>query len=43
MIRQFDGISPNITESGYVDPDAVIIGDVVMGGDGSVWPLCARR
>ena len=43
MIRKFEGISPTIAESSYIDPSAVIIGDVVIGENSSVWPLCVIR
>ncbi len=43
MIRDFEGISPTIAESSYIDPSAVIIGDVVIGDNSSVWPLCVIR
>ena len=43
MIRNFEGISPTIAESSYIDPSAVIIGDVVIGSNSSVWPLCVIR
>ena len=43
MIREFEGISPTIAESSYIDPSAVIIGDVVIGENCSVWPLSVIR
>ncbi len=43
MIRNFEGISPTIAESSYIDSSAVIIGDVVIGANSSVWPLCVIR
>ena len=43
MIRSFKGISPSIGEGSYVDDSAVVIGDVVIGEDCSVWPLTAIR
>ena len=43
MIRDFEGISPTIANSSYIDPAAVIIGDVVIGANSSVWPLCVVR
>ncbi len=43
MIRKFEGISPTIAESSYIDPSAVVIGDVVIGDNSSVWPLCVIR
>ena len=34
---------PKIAASAYVDESAVVIGDVVIGEDSSIWPLCAVR
>lgn len=38
MIRPYKGRLPQIAPSAYVDPDAVVIGDVTIGDDASVWP-----
>jgi carbonic anhydrase/acetyltransferase-like protein (isoleucine patch superfamily) len=38
MIRSYRGRTPQIPASAYIDPDAVIIGDVTMGELSSVWP-----
>jgi carbonic anhydrase/acetyltransferase-like protein (isoleucine patch superfamily) len=38
MIRSYRGRTPQIPASAYVDPDAVIIGDVTIGEHSSVWP-----
>lgn len=37
-IRRFENHSPTIAPSAYIDPAAVVIGDVVIGEDASVWP-----
>ncbi len=42
-IRSFQGISPNIANNAYIDADAVVIGDVTIGADSSVWPTVAIR
>jgi gamma-carbonic anhydrase len=42
-IRPYRGKRPQIAASAYVDPASVIIGDVVIGDDSSVWPLCVVR
>ncbi len=42
-IRSFQGISPKISDSAYIDEDAVVIGDVTIGADSSVWPTVAIR
>jgi gamma-carbonic anhydrase len=42
-IRAYRGKFPRIASSAYIDPSAVIIGDVVIGQDASVWPMCVVR
>ena len=42
-IRPYKGKRPRIAESAYIDPAAVIIGDVVIGEDSSVWPCSVVR
>jgi len=42
-IRPYQGKSPTIASSAYVDSASVIIGNVVIGEDSSVWPLCVVR
>lgn len=43
MIRSFDGVEPDIHESAYVDPAAVVIGDVTIEAEASVWPNVTVR
>lgn len=43
MIRSFQGTKPEVAESAYVDPTAVIIGDVRIESDASVWPNAVLR
>lgn len=43
MIRQFQGIDPTLSHGAFVDESAVVIGDVVLGEDSSVWPMCVVR
>jgi carbonic anhydrase/acetyltransferase-like protein (isoleucine patch superfamily) len=38
MIRPYQGRMPQIAPSAYVDPAAVVIGDVTIGEDASIWP-----
>src|ERR1700719_1719735 len=38
MIRSYRGRTPQIAASAYIDPDAVVIGDVTIGEHSSVWP-----
>ena len=42
-IRPYHGKCPEIAASAYIDPAAVIIGDVVIGADSSVWPCTVVR
>jgi carbonic anhydrase/acetyltransferase-like protein (isoleucine patch superfamily) len=43
LIRSFRGRKPQIAASAYVDPQAVVIGDVTIGADSSVWPCVVIR
>lgn len=43
MIRSFDGVTPTVADSAYVDEQAVVIGDVTVGEDASVWPGAVLR
>jgi len=43
MIRTFRGIAPRIAASAYVDPSAVVIGDVEIGEHTSLWPCVTAR
>ena len=42
-IRSHDGMTPSLGERVMIDPSAVVLGDLVMGDDVSVWPQCAIR
>jgi carbonic anhydrase/acetyltransferase-like protein (isoleucine patch superfamily) len=42
-IRSFQGIHPQIANSAYIDQDAVVIGDVTIGEDSSIWPTVVVR
>ena len=42
-IRSFQGMTPQLGERVFVDPSAVVLGDVVLGDDVSVWPLTVIR
>lgn len=42
-IRPHNNITPNIAPSVFVDPSAIIIGDVSIGSDSSVWPTTVIR
>jgi len=43
MIRPFQGTHPRIARSAWVDPTAVVIGDVTIGERSSVWPNSVLR
>ena len=43
MIRPFRGILPTLGARAYVDESAIVIGDVVIGEDASVWPGAVIR
>jgi carbonic anhydrase/acetyltransferase-like protein (isoleucine patch superfamily) len=42
-IRGYQGIEPRIAASAYVDASAMVIGDVTIGEDASLWPLVVAR
>ncbi|PRY58840.1 carbonic anhydrase/acetyltransferase-like protein (isoleucine patch superfamily) [Vreelandella songnenensis] len=42
-LRSFKGHSPRLGERVYIDPASVVIGDVVLGDDCSVWPMTVIR
>jgi len=43
LIRSYRGRTPQIAASAYVDEAAVLIGDVAIGEDASVWPCVVLR
>jgi carbonic anhydrase/acetyltransferase-like protein (isoleucine patch superfamily) len=42
-LRPYRGRLPQLAARVYVDPAAVVIGDVVLGEDSSVWPCAVVR
>ena len=42
-LRSYKSIFPTIGLRTYVDPSSVLIGDIRIGDDSSVWPLVAAR
>src|SRR5580704_16131146 len=42
-IRPYQGKLPKIAKSAYIDPAAIVIGDVKIGEDSSIWPLTVVR
>lgn len=43
MLRPYKNVLPKIAGKTYIDDSAVVIGDVEIGEDSSVWPLCVIR
>lgn len=42
-IRTLQGKTPNIADSAFVDESAIVIGDVTIGEDSSIWPMTVVR
>lgn len=42
-VRTYQGLTPEIHESAFIDETALIIGDVHIGADASVWPKVVVR
>lgn len=42
-IRSYQGLIPKLGERVFVDPAAVVLGDVELGDDASVWPMAVVR
>ncbi len=42
-IRRYKGILPNIGSQTYIDDSAVLVGDININNDVSIWPLVAAR
>ncbi|MFV8818930.1 gamma carbonic anhydrase family protein [Haliea sp. E17] len=42
-VRTFQGMTPQLGQRVLVDPSAVVLGDVTLGDDVSVWPQVAIR
>lgn len=42
-IRSFKGTAPSIGKNVYIDESSVIVGDISIGDDSSIWPLVAAR
>ncbi|TDY03894.1 gamma carbonic anhydrase family protein [Thiohalophilus thiocyanatoxydans] len=42
-IRDFEEVMPDLHPDVYVDESALVIGDVVIGKDSSVWPFAVIR
>jgi carbonic anhydrase/acetyltransferase-like protein (isoleucine patch superfamily) len=42
-LRPFEGTSPRLGNRVYIDDSAVVVGDIVIGDDCSIWPQVAAR
>jgi carbonic anhydrase/acetyltransferase-like protein (isoleucine patch superfamily) len=42
-LRSFQGITPALGDRIYIDQSAVIVGDITLADDVSIWPLVAAR
>ena len=42
-IRSYKGITPSFNKSVYIDESSVLVGDITVGDNSSVWPLVAAR
>lgn len=43
MIRHYLGRYPDIADSAWIDESAVVIGDVTLAEDVSIWPMAVVR
>lgn len=43
VVRSFEGHTPTLGQRCWLDPSAVVVGQVVMGNDCSVWPTAVVR
>ncbi|WP_017444225.1 gamma carbonic anhydrase family protein [Gayadomonas joobiniege] len=42
-IRSFNRVNPTIANTAYIDESSVLVGDIVIDQDSSIWPLVAAR
>ena len=42
-IYELEGVAPRIDDDAFIHPDAIVIGDVVVGPESSVWPSAVLR
>ncbi|UCE89445.1 MAG: gamma carbonic anhydrase family protein, partial [Pseudomonadota bacterium] len=42
-VRAFEGHQPQIDPNAYVDPAALVVGEVSIGADSSIWPFSVAR
>lgn len=43
VLRSYKGLFPTVGEHVYLDPSSVLVGDITLGDDVSIWPLVAAR
>ncbi len=43
LILPYRGVTPEIDPSAFIAPGVIIIGDVVIGPESSIWPGCVLR
>jgi carbonic anhydrase/acetyltransferase-like protein (isoleucine patch superfamily) len=43
MIRDFERSRPQIDDTAFIDDSALVIGDVTVGEDASIWPMAVVR
>jgi len=42
-LRPYKGIYPTLANNVYVDNSSILVGDIRLGDDASIWPLVAAR
>jgi carbonic anhydrase/acetyltransferase-like protein (isoleucine patch superfamily) len=42
-LRKYNGIPPKLGNANYIDLSSVLVGDITLGDDVSIWPLVAAR
>ncbi|WP_350604273.1 gamma carbonic anhydrase family protein [Pseudoalteromonas sp. SMN1298-MNA-CIBAN-0114] len=42
-IRSYKGVTPSFNSSVYIDESSVLVGNITLGDNSSVWPLVAAR
>ncbi len=42
-LRRFENITPTIAADAYIDEAALVIGDVTIGAQSSIWPFAVMR
>ncbi|WP_016957024.1 gamma carbonic anhydrase family protein [Catenovulum agarivorans] len=43
QVRPYNKINPTIADNAYVDDSSVLVGDITIDQDSSIWPLVAAR